>query len=272
MSNVVIKLGGAIFEDPAQLDAIAGSIRAFLKDDISVTVIHGGGPQATTMSKRLGIEPNIVGGRRITDAETLEVCKMIYAGKLNVDLVGHLRKFDIPAVGVSGVSGLIHAEKRPPRVVSGGGDEPIDFGHVGDITGVNEWMLQMFHKNEFVPVVNTLGADDEGNAFNINADIAATRVANALAATHLALLTGNVPGVLEDKDDPETRIPSLTVEEARQAIDDGTIQGGMIPKIEESLEVLSLNVGAIHILGTLKPGDLERAFESPGEVGTALVP
>jgi acetylglutamate kinase len=268
----VLKLGGAVLTDEAQLAAIGGDVAALRKDGATVVIVHGGGPQATALSKKLGIEPNIVGGRRITDADTLEVCKMVYAGQLSVDLVSALRQSGVPAVGLSGASGLIHAEKRPPRVVSGGGEEPIDFGHVGDITGVNEDLLGVLLGGGYVPVINSLGADESGRPFNINADICATRIASVLKADHLGLLAGGVPGVLKDKDDVTTRIPSLTAKEARAAIKDGTIQGGMIPKIEESLGVIESGVGAIHILGTLEPGQLSAEFEKPGSVGTALLP
>jgi acetylglutamate kinase len=270
--TIVIKLGGAVLADADQLRAIADDVARLTADGHSMVVVHGGGPQATALSKKLGIDQTIVGGRRVTDAETLEVCKMVYAGKLSVDLTLALARAGVKSVGLSGVSsGLVEAVKRPPRVVSGGGDEPVDFGHVGDIVGINTHLLHTLLEAGYVPVMNSLGADEEGNAYNINADVAATRVAAALEADHLGLLTGGVPGVLRDKDDPSTRIPQMTVDEARQAIEDGVIQGGMIPKVEESLEVIESGVGAIHILGALAPGDLSTAFQSPGTVGTALV-
>jgi acetylglutamate kinase len=137
---------------------------------------------------------------------------------------------------------------------------------------VNEHLLGVLLDGGYVPVINSLGADASGRPFNINADICATRVASTLKADHLGLLAGGVPGVLRDKDDHSTRIPSLTAEQARAAIADGTIQGGMIPKIEESLGVIESGVGAIHILGTLKPNQLRSEFENPGSVGTALLP
>lgn len=270
--TIVIKLGGAVLADEDQLRAIASDVAKLTAAGHSMVVVHGGGPQATALSKKLGIEQNIVGGRRVTDAETLEVCKMVYAGKLSVDLTCALGRTGVKSVGLSGVSsGLIRAVKRPPRIVSGGGDEPIDFGHVGDIVGVNNHLLETLLDAGYVPVMNSLGGDEEGNAYNINADVAATRIARAVHADHLGLLTGGVPGVLRDKDDLSTRIPRLTAGEARRAIETGIIQGGMIPKVEESLEVIESGVGAIHILGALAPGDLTAAFDEPGSVGTALV-
>lgn len=271
--TIVLKLGGAVLTENTQLDAIANDVARLVEAGTSVVIVHGGGPQATTLSRKLGIEPTIVGGRRVTDEAALDIAKMIYAGRLSVDLTCALTRAGLKAVGLSGVSsGLIDAVKRPPRVVSGGGPNPIDFGHVGDIAGINTDLLQRLFDGQYVPVMNSLGADQDGNAYNINADIAATRVAEGLQADHLLLIAGGVPGVLRDKDDPTTRIPRLTVKEAREAIAEGVIQGGMIPKIEESLNVLHSGVGAIHILGSVSAGDLLRELEDAGAVGTALVP
>jgi acetylglutamate kinase len=176
-------------------------------------------------------------------------------------------------MALSGVSaGIIDGIKRPPRIVSGWGDEPIDFGHVGDIAGINTEPLRLLCDGGYVPLLNSIGADAIGNAYNINADIAATRIFQALGAEHLVLVAGQVRGVLGDPDDATTRIPSLTVSEARAAIVDGVIKGGMIPKIEESLHVLEGSVGAIHIVGALEPGELFMAIEEEGSVGTMLRP
>ncbi len=152
----------------------------------------------------------------------------------------------------------------------GGGDEPVDFGFVGDIVEIHPEVILPLLDAGFVPVMNSLGADEGGQVYNINADIAATRMARALNAT-LVLTTGGVRGVLRDKDDDATRIPLLTPARAREAIANGVIVGGMIPKIEESLEVLGAGVHAIHILGKLEEGDLLAELASPGSVGTALI-
>lgn len=270
--TLVVKLGGEALSNAAQLAGIAADIAELHQAGAKIVVLHGGGPQATALSKRLGIERHIVGGRRITDAETLEVMKMVLAGQMSVDVTLALSKAGLSAVGLSGVSaGIIGAVKRPPRIVSGCGDEPVDFGNVGDIVCVNRAVLELLCDSGHIPVLNSLGADEEGRSYNINADIAATRVAHALQAAHLVLVVGKVPGVLRDPDDPASRIPMLTAAEARQAIVDGVVTGGMIPKIEESLNVLGRGVGAIHIVGTLNRGDLLAAVAAPGSIGTALV-
>ena len=270
--TLVVKLGGEALSNAKQLAGIAADIAELHSRGAKIVVLHGGGPQATALSKRLGIERHIVGGRRITDAETLEVIKMVLAGQMSVDVTLALCTAGLSAVGLSGVSaGIVGAVKRPPRIISGCGDEPVDFGHVGDIVSVNTAVLGLLCDNGHVPVLNSLGADTEGRSYNINADIAATRVAHALRAAHLVLVAGKVPGVLRDPDDPSSRIPVLTAAEARQAIVDGVVTGGMIPKIEESLNVLDQGVGAIHIVGTLNQGDLIAAVAEPGSIGTALV-
>ena len=270
--TVVVKLGGNLADDPKQLSAIAGDLGALSRSGARVVVVHGGGPQVSALSRRLGIEPNIVGGRRITDWDTLEVVKYVLAGQMSVDYTVALARSGLRTVGVSAVSaGLVDAVKRPPRVVSGGGDEPIDFGHVGDIVGVGTDLLEALLHGGFVPVINSVAADREGNVYNINADIASTRIAAALRADHLISLTGGVAGVMRDPNDATSRIPTLTVAQARTAIADGTIVGGMIPKIEESLNVLDLGVGTIHIVGAVEPGHLQTALAEPGSVGTALL-
>ena len=270
--TLVVKLGGDALSNSEQLAGIAADIGELHQAGARIVVLHGGGPQATELSKRLGIERRIVGGRRITDAETLEVMKMILAGQMSVNVTLAFGKAGLSAVGLSGVSaGIVGAVKRPPRIISGCGDEPVDFGHVGDIVSVNTAVLGLLCDNGHVPILNSLGADREGRCYNINADIVATRVAHALRAAHLVLVVGKVPGVLRDPDDTSSRIPVLTAAEARQAIIDGVVTGGMIPKIEESLNVLDQGVGAIHIVGSLHPGDLLAAVAEPGSIGTALV-
>jgi acetylglutamate kinase len=267
---VVVKLGGEVIASE-QLPHVARDVRAFDARGDRVALVHGGGPQATELSKKLVIETRQVGGRRITDEATLDVMKMILAGKLNVDLCAALLAAGVRPVGLHGASALaVQAARRPPRVVSGGGPDPIDFGHVGDVTGFNLELLELLFRGGHVPVVACLGADAAGHVYNINADIVGNQLAGALAADHLFLVT-STPGVLRDVKDPSSRLPLLTASAARQAIAEGVVTGGMIPKLEEAIAVLGTGVKAIHILGKLGPGDLLREAEAPGQVGTTLV-
>lgn len=271
--RIVIKLGGELLTDArrTELSSITGGVHDLVNAGHGVVLIHGGGPQTTALQRALGHEPHIVGGRRVTDDATLEAIEMMVGGRLNIELVSALRGKGVEAVGLNGVSGhLIQCEKRPPRVVSGGGPEPVDFGHVGDVTGLNEKLLDLLMSAGYTPVLACIGSDEAGRPFNINADTVANGVAAALAADRLLLLTGT-PGVLKDIEDLESRIPTLTVSEGRAAIESGVVQGGMIPKLEESFTALDKGVGQIHILGRVRPGDLERALDTPGSVGTALL-
>lgn len=268
----VLKIGGELAADPARLAATVGrAIADFRNADVKVCVIHGAGPQATELTSRLGLTPRMVGGRRITDEATLEVMKMALAGQVSVDVAAALNRAGVAAICTTGVSaGLIRATKRPAKVITGAGPDPIDLGYVGDVARVDVARLDALADAGFVPVLGSLSGDAEGNVFNINADTVATRVAAALKAAKL-LLVSNVPGVLRDRNDPSTRIPTLTPAEARAQIEAGVIQGGMIPKVEESLAMLEQGIDAIHIVG-LGPPDHAISGEAmnPGTFGTAF--
>lgn len=271
MSLTVIKVGGDIVRSEV-INAVASDVATLTKRGDKVVVIHGGGPQATELQRQLGQEPNVVAGRRITDEAALEVMKMVVGGRLNIDVCSALIAAGAQPVGLHGGSSwAVEGVKRPPVVVSGGGPEPIDFGHVGDVVGVNEQLLQLLIGAGHVPVIACLAADRAGRMFNINADIVANQAAKALGADHLVLVT-SAHGVMRDIDDADSRIPTLTVVEARAAIADGTVKGGMIPKLEESMRVLEHDVGAIHIIGHIKAGDLLAELVTPGSIGTALLP
>lgn len=268
----VVKIGGELAQDRQKLARVVGApLKAFLAAGIKVAVVHGGGPQATDLQKRLSIETKQVGGRRITDEATLEVMKMTLAGQVSVEVAAALRIAQVNSVCTSGVSsGLVDAVRRPPMVVTGGPKEPVDFGLVGDVIGVNVTLLEALAKVGVVPVMGSLGGDALGNVYNINADTVATRVAAHLSAAKLFLVS-NVPGVLRDKNDPKTRIPVLSREEAKKQIAAGAIVGGMIPKVEESFAMLDEGIDAIHIVGLDPESSLLDEAREPGSRGTAFL-
>jgi acetylglutamate kinase len=266
MATVVVKLGGDVLEGPS-LATVADDVRAAAIAGERLLLVHGGGPQATALSERLGLVPRLVGGRRITDAATLDVMKMIVTGRLNVDLVAALRARGVAAVGIDGPSGVVRARRRPPRVVAGGGPDPIDFGLVGDVEGFDLKLRDLLVDAGYFPVLACLGADDAGAVLNINADVVASQLAIAARARALVAVTG-VGGVRRDKDDPTTRISRLTVAEARAAIEAGVVRGGMIPKLEEAFDPLAAGVPAVHVVA---PGEIAHALAAPGQVGTLLV-
>lgn len=271
--RIVVKVGGELLspEKRSEAEALAGDLQSLILGGQRVVLVHGGGPQTTELQKQLGQTPHIVAGRRVTDEAALDAIKMVVAGRLNVDFCSILRSAGVNAVGLHGVSGqVIAAKRRPPTVVKGAGEAPVDFGHVGDVTGVNEGLLGLLIEGGYTPVLACLGSDDDGRPFNINADAVANDLAVAWKADALLLVTGT-PGVLREVSDPSSRIPTLTRAEADRAIERGVVAGGMIPKLEESFDAIERGVGRVHILGRLSPGLLLEELETPGAHGTALL-
>ncbi len=267
---VVFKLGGEVIAG-ADLRIVAGDIAA-IRARTPVVLVHGGGPQATKLQEKLGQKPHKIAGRRVTDEATLEVMKMVVAGGLNMDLCAALLAAGTSPVGLHGASALaIEAERRPPRVYEGAGPDPVDLGLVGDVKGVNKALLALLLEAGHTPVLACLGASRQGQVFNINADIVATRVAVALSAKSLVLIS-DVRGVLRDVSDPDSRIQRLTVAEGQALIASGAVKEGMIPKLTESFSAISAGAKQVHIVGKLTRGDLQREVEAPGSVGTVLVP
>jgi acetylglutamate kinase len=270
MMNLVVKLGGEVVASP-EIDAIAGDVRELVGAWHRLVIVHGGGPQASALQRRLGLEPRLIAGKRFTDAATLDVMKYVVAGQLNVDLCARLLAHGVLAVGLHGASGhVIQARRRPPRVMTGAGPDPVDLGLVGDVTGFNLQLLGDIQERGMVPVLACLGCDPAGQPLNINGDTVASQLAGALRADALVLVT-STPGVLRDLSDPTSRVARMTRAELARGVADGSISGGMIPKLEESFEVLAGGARSVVIVGKLGPGDLRRAVLDPGSVGTVLV-
>jgi acetylglutamate kinase len=268
---IVVKLGGEVIGSAA-LGVVARDLAEITAAGGRVIVVHGGGPQASKLSERLGMTTRQVAGRRVTDEATLDVVKMVVAGKLNVDLCAALGAAGARPVGLHGASArVIEATRRPPTVYAGAGPEPVDLGLVGDVTAVGKELLALLSDHGYLPVLACLGAGVDGAVYNINADTVANRVAIELGAEGL-MLVSDVPGVLRDVKDAASRIPRLTVAEGRRLIEEGAVTRGMIPKLEESFAALAEGVRRIHIVGRLSPGDLVREAAAPGSIGTVLVP
>ena len=250
-ATIVVKCGGEIARDARAIDHLATDIALCAHIGIRPVVVHGGGPQASDLSRRLGVEPRIVQGRRVTDDATLEVAKMVYGGQINIDILGALRRHGVKPVGLSGVDGdLIHATRRPETEVEDpatGEKQKVDFGHVGDITRVDTRLLRKLLDDDYIPVLASLGADSAGNIYNINADTVAARVAMDLEAHKLLLLT-NAPGLLENPEDPESLISHISAARAEKMLGSGSIQGGMVPKITTLIEAVRGGVQRGHIL------------------------
>ena len=269
----VVKLSGKITEDQEQLNSLAEEITLLQQVGIHVAVIHGGGKQLTTIAERLGIAQRIVNGRRVTSTETLEVAKMVFAGQINMDILSALRRCGCETVGLSGVDGnIIQARRREiQRVLNQetGEVETIDFGHVGDIVEINVRLLRLLLDNAYVPVVSSLGADEQGNIYNINADTIAAEIAVHLQAEKLILLT-DVDGILLDRDDPSSRLSRLTAEEAERLVRDRVVSSGMLPKIAAIAHLIRRGVRSAHIInGSRRNALLHEVFTDEG-AGTMI--
>ena len=272
-STMVVKLGGEVAANRDALRSLAEDLSLLTHVGVRIVVVHGGGPQATEMSRRLGIETVLVGGRRVTDEATLDVAKMIFAGKINTDILSALRGQGVRAVGLSGVDGdIVHATKRPPtRVVdpATGVEQLVDYGHVGDITAVDTELLRLLLDHKYVPVIASLASDGEGNTLNINADTVASAIAVDLRASKLIILT-SVPGLLGAKDDPSSLVSRITTDDARAAMKGGSVSGGMLPKLKALVDAVEKGVERGHVLSGLEPGAILLELFTSAGAGTLV--
>ncbi|MBI3848335.1 MAG: acetylglutamate kinase [Planctomycetes bacterium] len=270
----VIKISGKVTENLEHLHSLAEEVALLHQVGIRIVVVHGGGIQATRLSEQLGIKPRIVNGRRITDDATLDIVKMVFAGKICTEILSGLRKKGIDGVGLSGIDGnIVLARKRGlTRLLNRetGRRETIDFGNVGDVVEVNPRLLHTLLDNDYLPVVSPLAADSEGNVFNVNADAIACEMAIGLGAEKL-LMASDVDGVYLDIEDPSSLISRMTGKEARTLLRKKSIHGGMIAKLEESVRVVERGVGSVHIVnGTKRNALLDEVFTETGS-GTMIV-
>jgi acetylglutamate kinase len=249
MSTTIVKLGGAILDSPADVAAVWAGVTA-LQAGGPVVVVHGGGPQATALARRLGHEPRVVAGRRVTTDLDLRTALWAMRGELNARLVASARGTAVAAVGLSGLDGpTVTVERRPPRLIDG---ESVDFGHVGDVVSADARLLRVLLGAGFVPVVAPLCSDASGAVFNVNADTVALAVAEALGAARLLLVAG-AGGVFRDYPDPASRLQTLDAARFEAGVRDGWIDGGMRPKLEAAFAALGRGVPHVRVCA---PGGL----------------
>lgn len=270
----VVKLSGKVTEKQENLISLAEELALLHQVGIRICVVHGGGKQLTDLARKLGVEQTIIEGRRVTDDATLEMAKMIFAGKINTDILAALRHRGIEAVGLSGVDGnIVHAERRPPKEILNretGVRSEVDFGHVGDVVKINSRLLTVLLDHGYLPVISSLGADDEGMVFNINADTVAAEIAVQLQAEKLILLS-DVDGIYLDAGNAATKLSRLTAEEADDLVNRGAATGGMIPKLQSITTLLRRGVHTAHIIsGTNRNALLSEIFTDKG-TGTMIV-
>ena len=265
----VLKAGGEIFADPVQTSALMEQVGILHQVGIRVVLVHGGGPQSTELATALGIDTNIIDGRRVTDGPSLDVATMVLNGQINTRILAACRELQIPAVGISGVdAGLIRAHRRPP--VDREGDAPIDYGFVGDIDSVEADILVSQLDNGFMPVVSPVSCDETGTLLNINADTVAAAIAAELNAEKLILATA-AAGILEDADDPQSLISYID----RAALDklkaNGKIADGMLPKAAAIDSALENGVGRVHVISYKVPDSLLLEVFTNEGTGTLVV-
>lgn len=269
----VVKLGGEILREEEALDGVAGQISLLHSLGIRLVVVHGGGPQASALSRRLGLEPRMVAGRRVTDDAALEVATMTYAGTLNVAVLSALRSHQLQAVGLSGVDAeLLTARRRPPVqvVTDEGATETVDYGHVGDIERVDPRVLTTLLESRFVPVIASLAGDEDGAVYNVNADTVAESLAIALKAQKLIYLT-SVPGVLRDPADPSSLVTFADPDDLAQLKASGALSGGMRPKVEACIRAATSGVERTHIIDGRAPDALLLEVFTGTGYGTMIV-
>ena len=234
---VVIKYGGNAMINEELKQQVMEDIVLLSLIGVKAVLVHGGGPEITDMMKRVGKEAKFVDGLRVTDKESTEIVQMVLAGKINKSLVNLLETKGGKAMGICGIDGqMIKAEVKDERL-----------GYVGKITEVNVKPIVDLLEKGYTPVVSTLGCDDDGNVYNINADTAAAYIAGQLQAERFILMT-DIAGILHDKDDPNSLIPLIDIKEAMQLFDKEVISGGMIPKVECCVEALNHGVNKVTIM------------------------
>jgi len=258
-SVVVVKYGGNAMTEPELARTFAEDVVLMASVGVKPVVVHGGGPQIGDLLKRLGKETEFRDGLRVTDAETLDVARMVLVGKVNRDIVGTINVHGPLAVGLSGEdAGLIQAEARHP-----------DLGFVGDVTAVNPAIIERLLAEDLIPVVSTIGSDLEGQAYNINADTVAGAIAASLGAEKVVYLT-DVEGLLRDVDDPGSLISHATVDQLHGLVVDGTLTGGMIPKVDAFLQAVRGGVTSAHMLDGRIPHVLLLELFTDHGIGTMV--
>ena len=235
--TVVVKYGGNAMVNPDLKQQVMDDIVLLWLIGVKVVLVHGGGPEISSMMDKLGKKSEFVDGLRVTDKETVDIVQMVLAGKVNKTLVTLLEKRGGKAIGLCGMDGkLIQAKIKDSRL-----------GFVGEVTSINKDPVMDILEKGYIPVISTLGCDDEGNAFNVNADTAAAHIAGALGAERFILMT-DIAGILKDKDDPSTLIPEITIGQAKTLKDEGIISSGMIPKVQCCLTAIEAGVKNVVIM------------------------
>ena len=258
---IVVKYGGSAMINEELKDSVVRDIVLLSLIGVKVVLVHGGGPEITDMLGRVGKKSEFVNGLRVTDKETVEIVQMVLAGKINKNLVAILENHGGKAIGLSGIDGrMIEAKIKDEKL-----------GYVGEITKINPQPILDVIDKGYIPVISTIGCDSEGNTYNINADTAAARIAGELGAESFISMT-DTSGILHDKDDTSTLITKIALDEIPALISDGTISGGMIPKVECCAEAIRCGVRKVFILDGRIPHSILIETLTDEGIGTMFVP
>lgn len=258
--TVVVKYGGNAMINDSLKEAVMGDLVLLSLVGVKVVLVHGGGPEITELLTKIGKKSEFVDGLRVTDKETAEVVQMVLAGKINKTLVNLLQMKGGRAIGLSGADGhMIEAEPLDERL-----------GYVGKITAIDVSPINDVLNAGYIPVVSTIGCDKAGETYNINADTAAAGIAGALGAESLITMT-DIAGIMRDKNDPNSLIPSLTVEEALALMDEGVISGGMIPKVKSCIDAIEAGVKKVFIIDGRIPHSILIETLTDEGIGTMVV-
>ena len=268
---VVVKYGGNAMINEELKEKVMQDVALMKYVGIQPVIVHGGGPEITGFLGKVGKETEFISGLRVTDAETVEIAEMVLDGKINSDIVTLLNRRGVSAVGLSGKdANLIRAKKKLATVYEGEESKMVDIGYVGEVEAIDTRLLRDLIAHDYIPVIAPIGVGADGESYNINADYVAAEIAGALGAEKLLLLT-DVEGIYKDYEDKSSFISTLTAAEARRYIEDGTLTGGMIPKVEACLRALEAGAAKTHIIdGRLSHSIILEIFTSAG-IGTQVV-
>lgn len=260
--TVVIKYGGSALINPKIKETLIKDIALMKLVGMHPVIVHGGGPDINSFLDKMHIESKFINGLRVTDKETMEIVEMVLAGKLNKSIVTDIESQGVKAVGISGKDGGILMAKKIEK-------NGVDYGCVGDIDTVDPSLIQSLICNDFIPVIAPIAKDLEGNTYNINADYAAVAIAGALEAEKLVFLT-DVEGVLKDVNDSDSIMSFIQADKVHDLIEDGTISGGMIPKVECCMAAVEKGVNNVHILDGRVEHCLILEIFTPEGIGTMI--
>ncbi|MEI6101938.1 MAG: acetylglutamate kinase [Eubacteriales bacterium] len=261
--TIIIKYGGAAMQDPDLTQKILEDITLLKFVGMNPIVVHGGGPDINNMLLALDVQPQFIDGLRVTDDKTMEVVQMVLAGKINKEIVAKMNGMRANAIGLCGIDGnIITAKKAEPK-------NGIDLGNVGQITGINTKLLMTLAGDQYIPVIAPVGVGQKGESYNINADTVASEIACALQAEKLMFLT-DTDGIRMDKDDPDTLIYEISIKRIYELIDQGVIDGGMLPKVKGCIHAIQAGVERVHILNGIIPHPIILEIFTDSGIGTMI--